>query len=116
MRATVQSVDYAPEDLYGQVPFSAELIRRLPGPDRDDYWLGRLERALSYSRAGRVREISHVVLVSRYEGETIHGRVGKVTVGISYVVDESQVDCPTMDLTKCLYVAIGEVKIDAPAS
>ena len=116
MKATVLSVDYAPEDLYDQVPFSCELVRSLSGADRDDYWLGRLERPLRHSTNDGLKTIHHVVLVSRYEGETIHPRIGQITVGISYVVDESQVDLSALDLTKCLYVAIGEVRIDAPAS
>jgi len=40
MQLTVTSVDYAPDELYGQVPFVVNLLRQMPGSDRPDYWLG----------------------------------------------------------------------------
>jgi hypothetical protein len=111
MHAIVRSVDYAPPDLYDQVPFEAELFRELPGPNRNDYWLGRLKRPLSYTKDGEQRMVRHVVLASRYVGESIYRGVGRIVVGITYVLDDSQMDLPAVDMTKCLYAAIGEAYI-----
>jgi hypothetical protein len=115
MRAVVRSVDYAPDDLYAQVPFGATLLRALPGPNRDDYWLGRLDRPLRYAKGGSDREITHIILASRYVGESIHPTVGRVVVGITYVLDEAQVGLPAVDMTRCLYAAIGEAEISVAA-
>ncbi len=39
MRLAVTGVDHAPSELEDQTPFTIELIRQMPGPDRPDYWL-----------------------------------------------------------------------------
>jgi len=115
MKAVVRSVDYAPNDLYAQVPFGATLTRALPGPNRDDYWLARLDHPLRYAGGGTEREIKHIILASRYVGESIHRSVGRVVVGITYVLDEAQIDLPAVDMSRCLYAAIGEAEISVAA-
>lgn len=111
MKAVLLSVDYAPEDLYAQVPFEAELLRELPGPDRTDYWLARLERPLRYARDDAEREIRYLILASRYVEESIRAGIGRIVVGIAYVLDDAQTGLPAVDMSKCLYAAIGEAEV-----
>src|SRR3981081_4348387 len=99
MRAEILSVDYAPDDLYGQVPFGAEVIRELPGPDRPDYWLAKLDRPISFAKDGREREVRWIVLSARYVGKVIRPNVGRVTIGLAYVMDEAQADLPSLELS-----------------
>ena len=111
MNATILSVDYAPADLYDQVPFSATLLRQMPGPDRDDYWLARLEEPLTWLHDGESTTVRHIILISRYAGQTITNHVGRIVVGLSYVIDEAQIELPSVDMEKSAYVAIGEIDI-----
>jgi hypothetical protein len=111
MHATIRSVDSAPADLYDQVPFEVELFRQLPGAYREDYWLGRLEQPLTYAKDGRQWTVRHVILASRFKGQSIARGAGSMAVGIAYVLDEAQIALPAVDMTKCAYVAIGAAYI-----
>jgi hypothetical protein len=103
----ITSVDYAPDDLYPQVPFSGRLLRKIAGPDRPDYWLAELESPLSWNNSGRSQSITHLVLSSRYEGQTITPSLHNLLVGVAYVVDPSVLTADQLDLSKCRYIAIG---------
>ncbi|HEX6533442.1 MAG TPA: hypothetical protein VF041_02525 [Gemmatimonadaceae bacterium] len=111
MKALILSVDYAPPDLDEQLPVAVDLVRELPGPDRSDYWLGRLDRPLRYAKDGSTRQIRWVILASRYVGQSIRAGVGRITVGIAFVLDDAQAELPTVDMRKCRYAAIGEAEI-----
>ena len=112
MRVEITAVDWAPADLYEQVPFAAELLRELPGPSRPDYWLARLERPLRWADGpGGPLEVRFIVLTSRYAGETIRGHAGHLVVGIAYVTDDAQVALPEVDMARCVYAAVGEAEL-----
>lgn len=106
-RFRVTSVDHAPDDLYEQVPFDGVLLRKISGPDRPDYWLAELSKPLRWSDSNEDRLITHLVLVSRYTGQTITPGFGKLVVGISFVTDQSALGDDTLDFNKCIYSAIG---------
>lgn len=107
MDLTIESVDYAPADLYDQQPFSASLLRQLAGPDQPDYWLAALHQPLSWSKAGQQHEITHLVLAARWEGTKIAAGATNLPVGIAYVTDATLLDDARLDFRKCEYVAIG---------
>lgn len=107
MQLVITGVDYAPEELEGQVPFQVELIRELPGPDRPDYWLGEVATPLRWVHDGTERQVTHLVLAARYEGARIEPGVSDLVVGIAFVTDPSQLDDAELDFGKCVYVAIG---------
>ena len=111
MKAEILSVDFAPDDLYPQLPFTAALVRRLPGTDRPDYWLAQLAHPLAFAHDGKPRVIRWVVLASRLAGQSIQPSVGRMSVGLAYVVDDAQVELETLDMRKCLYVAVAEAVI-----
>jgi hypothetical protein len=105
---TISSVDYAPGDLYDQVPLRVALLRQVPGPDRPDYWLGALGEPVRWvSDHKGFFEISHVVLSARWQGTSIGPGNTGLPVGIAYVLDMSLLDDEVLDFTKCRYVAIG---------
>jgi hypothetical protein len=107
MQLTITSVDYAPEDLYDQVPILVDLIRELPGPDRPDYWLGSLRTPLRWLVENRAREITHLVVAARWGGTRIGAGVQDLPIGIAYVTDPSVLHDTQLALAKCAYVAIG---------
>lgn len=104
----ISDVDYAPEDLPEQTPFMATLIRQIPGKDRPDYWLAKLRKPLQWKvSTSRCRQVTHLVVCSRYEGTTITEQMNELVVGIAYVTDDSLLEDESLDFEKCQYVAIG---------
>jgi hypothetical protein len=119
----IDSVDHAPDDLYGQIPLRGRLLRTIAKHDRPDvfrtasgdYWLAELSTPLSWSRDGVTRTIRHLVLAARWEGTSI--RPGAtLPVGIAYVVDDSLLSSESFEFTQAEYVAIGMAKVSGPWS
>jgi hypothetical protein len=111
MKLRITDVDYAPEELYGQVPFEASLLREVPGKDRPDYWLAELAKPLQWkSKEGNEVTVTHIVLTARYVGARIAPGVGEITVGIAYITDISALADAQLDFSKCYYSAIGTAR------
>jgi hypothetical protein len=106
MRLTITEVDGAPEDLSAQTPFDVDLIRKVPGADRPDYWLGRLRRPLRWKHEGADRLVTHVVVAAKLAGMEI-GREPTLPVGIAYVTDPAAIHDARLDFARCAYVAVG---------
>lgn len=107
MRIRVTEVDSAPDDLYAQVPFDIDLIRQIPGPDRPDYWIGKLASPIKWAFEDESRVVTHVVVAARLVGEQLRIGMQRTSLNIAYVVDSSLLQDPTLDFAKCAYVAIG---------
>lgn len=107
MQLTITSVDYAPADLYDQVPLVVDLMREIPGDDRPDYWVGALRTPIRWLVENRVREVTHLVVSARWVGTSFATGVENLPVGIAYVTDLSVLDDAQLDFAKCAYVAIG---------
>lgn len=52
MKLKITDVDFAPEDLYGQVPFEVTLLCELVGLDRPEYWLAELANPVRWVKDG----------------------------------------------------------------
>lgn len=115
MALAITSVDYAPEDLYAQVPFLCSLLREIAGPDRPDYWLASLRQPLRWQRDGRETTVTHVILSARYVGEELTPQTRRIVVGLAYVTDDSLLDDARLDFAKCHYAAIGVAEFVADA-
>ena len=107
MRIRVTEVDSAPGDLYAQVPFEIDLLRQIPGPDRPDYWLGKLTSPLKWATNGTNNLVTHVIVTARWVGGQFQAGMQRTPVNIAYVVDQSVLQDPKLDFAKCAYVAIG---------
>ena len=107
MELQVTSVNYAPEELYDQVPLVFELLREVPGSDRPDYWIGKCKNPIQWIDQNVEKAITHVVIAARLEGTRIEPRAESLPIGISYVIDDSVLTDETLDFAKCHYVAIG---------
>jgi len=107
VRVTITSVDYAPEDLYEQVPILVELLRPIPGSDRPDYWLGRLLHPVEWYVGGEEREVTHLVVSTRLMGgRFVHG-ARDLPISIAYVKDLSVLGDDRLEFSKCMFVALG---------
>jgi hypothetical protein len=107
MRIRVTSVDYAPPELNEQRPFEAQLLKKLPGKDRDDYWVAVLVKPLKWVSAGGEREVKHIIVTARWQGTQIGQGMKGLPMGIAFVTDDSVLSDSILDFRKCVYVAIG---------
>lgn len=107
MQLVITGVDYAPSELEDQVPIIVDLIREIPGPDRPDYWLGRVQQPIRWSKDGQEISVTHVVLAARWVGTSIGPGARNLPVGIAYVTDPTLLEDSELDFSKCVYVAIG---------
>jgi hypothetical protein len=110
MRFRLIDVDHAPDELASQTPAQGLLLRSIPGPDRPDYWLARLDRPLRWIDEGMERSIDHLVLAARYQGQSIGAGDGRLTVGVAYVVDPTLLADAALTFVKIRYVAIGTIE------
>ena len=102
-------VDNAPDDLPPQTPVKGVLVRSIPGPDRPDYWIARLDRPLRWLDEGTERVIDHLVLAARLQGQSIDAGVEPLMVGVAYVVDPTLLSDAALTFAKIRYVAIATI-------
>jgi len=116
MKLTITSVDYAPAELHDQVPIEVELLKIIPGPDRPDYWLGKVEKPIRWIDNNIKKNITHVIVAARWAGTQIDSNFKNLPVGIAYVTDSSLLEDQKLDFNKSKYIAIGMSSVgdDAP--
>ena len=107
MNVKVTSVDTAPEELYEQAPFTARILRQIPGPDRPDYLLAELIQPLTWCRDSVQVPVSHLVLCARWVGGVVEPGATHIPINIAYVVDPSVLNDAKLDFAKCFYSAVG---------
>ncbi|HEX9391162.1 MAG TPA: hypothetical protein VF928_07605 [Usitatibacteraceae bacterium] len=107
MRLTITSVDHAPEKFHAITPIEVRLIRRLPGPDRPDYWLGEVLKPFEYMVDAGTLVARHFILAARWQGTQIEPKVENLPINIAVVTDDSQLTELCVDFAKSNFVAIG---------
>lgn len=122
----ITSFDEAPIELTWQTPMNGELYRLMPGPDRPDYSVMVLERPIHFypserfdvgrvpaprqvpDRKGRpMVRVDALVVCARFVGQQLHAGMRDLAVNIAYVIDDSLLGDPSLDLAKIEYAAIG---------
>jgi hypothetical protein len=113
----IDSVDHAPEDLYGQIPIRARLVQMLSGTDSRgrDYWLAELASPISWTKDGAARTINHLVVAARWEGTSIQPGA-TLPVNIAYVTNDAILSSKVLDFGHTEYVAIGMAMISGSSS
>jgi hypothetical protein len=125
---SITAFEEGAEELSWQVPVNGQLYRLVPGPDRPDYSIMVLERALHFypapsfdvdrvppeqrvaDRKGRpMVRVDALVLCARFVGQQLHAGMKDLVVNIAHVLDPSVLTDPTIDLTKIEYAAIGRM-------
>lgn len=84
-----------------------DLIRAIPGDDRPDYWLGEVRTRIRRVVENQTKEVTHLIVASRWEGTEISPGVENLPVNIAYVTDSSVLHDEHLDFAKSAYVAIG---------
>lgn len=106
----INEIEKGPKELELQLPISAEAIKELPGKDRPDYILAKLETSLLWvnKKNGTNKEIDFVVLCAKYKGQSINSSMKDMTVAVAYVVDNSIEKDIKLNFKKCKYVAVAK--------
>lgn len=92
------------------------VVRRLLGPDRNDYFEVRLDRPVECIRAttGQSWILHHLTIVSRYGNSLALLRRGPraepITVGVANIIEQIPRDDPMLDLEVVEYFATAEVR------
>jgi hypothetical protein len=107
MRLRVTSTDYSPEEIDRAVPFELRLLRELPGPDRQDYWLSELISPIVVTIHGQQRNVTHFIVTTRWQGTRIASKVENLPINLAAVVDMSQLTDSSINFTKSEFIAIG---------
>jgi hypothetical protein len=124
----ITAFDEGAEELSWQVPVNGELYRLVPGPDRPDYSIMILERALHFypapgfdldrvqpeqrvtDRKGRpMVRVNALVVCARFVGQQLHAGMQDLVVNIAHVLDPSVLTDAAIDLAKLEYAAIGRM-------
>ncbi|VAZ61075.1 hypothetical protein [Mycobacterium kansasii] len=130
-RFIVNSIDYdqfgggvftAVEELQRQLPITAELWRRIPGPDRPDYFLAGLEQRINYhpidgfdwarcqpeflarDDSGPFVWVYAVIVASLIEGTQLHAGMQEFPVRLAYVIDNTVGHDAQLEFAKCDYI------------
>lgn len=107
MQLTITLLDEASPELEAQLPLVVELLKKLPGPDRPDYWIGALMSPLRWKDGGEARECTHVALCTRVRGESIEMGMRSRALEIYAVTDRSLLFDGLCEPGKRRYAAIG---------
>ncbi|WP_018127417.1 hypothetical protein [Balneola vulgaris] len=106
----ISNVEKGPKELMLQLPIQAEVVKQLPGKDRPDYFLAKLESPVLWvdKARGINLEISYMVICSKFKGQKIDNGMKDLKIAIAYVIDDSIINDNLLSLKKLKYVAIGD--------
>jgi len=104
----ITSIEKGPRELELQLPISAEAIKELPGKDRPDYILAKLESSILWVNKEKEinKEIDFVVLCAKFKGQSVTSSMKDMTVAVAYVIDDSIEQDVMLNFKKCKYMAV----------
>lgn len=105
LRVRVESLDVGDGELESQLPLDCTWVRRLPGDDRDDYDLFRLDVPVTW----RGRTVRTVVIAPRNVGARLGAGMRSFPVGLALVVDDAIETAARLDFAHARYVAVALV-------
>ncbi len=105
----ITEITKGPQELDLQLPINAEAIKELPGKDRPDYVLAKLETPITWVNKEKniSKEIELVVLCAKFKGQKVEAGMKDLTVAIAYVIDNSIEKDVMLNFKKCKYIAVG---------
>ena len=106
----ISTIEQGPKELELQLPIKAEVIREIPGKDRPDYMVAKLESPIFWvDKAKNINtEISNFVICSKFKGQKVDNSMKDLTIAIAYVIDDSLEDDKILNLKKCKYMAVAK--------
>lgn len=118
---------HAVPELQRQLPITAKLVRRIPGSDRDDYFLAVLDGPIKYHPSaqfdwtrpqpefiatdddGQFVWIYAVIIASLFAGTQIHASMRGFAVRFAYIIDNSAGRDEQLDFAKCDPIGYGSI-------
>ena len=107
MRFTITSVDYAPEELYAQVPIRGKVLRHFSVLNGPDCYLAELDHPIDWKKDQESVKVKHVLLTPRWVGGVIAPDMKGASVNLAYVEDDAALTEPQFDVRKSVFAAIG---------
>ncbi len=106
----ITELEKGPEELKLQLPVKATAIKQIPGKDRPDYIIAKLEKPVIWvdKAKDKATDITYIVVCSRYKGQNVDKDMENMKVAIAYVTDDSLATDNILSFKKCHYVAIGK--------
>lgn len=105
-RMEILRIDEGLFELEEKLPITISLLRQIPGENRDDYWIGELDKTLLYNDS----YINYVIVATYFTGTKMLIKENKKTISLAYVLDETVLNDDSLSFEKCKYVAIVTVK------
>jgi hypothetical protein len=104
----ISEIEKGPKELELQLPIQAKALKLLPGKDRSDYVLVKLEHSVMWIDAAKDErnEIEYLVLCSKFKGQSVDSSMKEMTVALAFVLDNSIIKDKKLDLKKCKYAAV----------
>jgi hypothetical protein len=128
--------EQVPADLFDQLPLEVRLLRKIPGPDRDDYWLVEGTKPIAWFKAGKDASVTHLIVGTMFQGDSLQSedialapenrevvRVlfgtewgaslstgERIVVHLSYGLDPSLKTDTELSFSKCLYIGAAVVE------
>jgi hypothetical protein len=126
---------HAIPELRAQLPRTARITRRIPGPDRDDYFSAIFSQPIKYrpapqfdwartqpdfiaaDDAGQFLWIPAIIIASLQRGSYLHSQLKDFPVYVAYVVDNTVGLDDRLDFAKCDSIGWGTINAlpDPPA-
>jgi hypothetical protein len=119
-------MDAIPE-LRAQLPRTARIARRIPGPDRDDYfsaifslpikyhpaqqfdWARTQPEFIAADDAGQFLWIGAIIIASLQKGTRLHAQMKNFPVYVAYIVDNTVGLDDRLDFAKCDSIGWGTI-------
>jgi hypothetical protein len=105
----ITSISKGPDELTYQLPISAKIIKQIPGKDRPDYFIAKLEKSIVWVNKSdsENKEISHIVLCSKKKNQDVSKDMKGVIIAIAYILHDSVLTDSKLNFKKCKYIAVG---------
>ncbi|MDX1484771.1 MAG: hypothetical protein R3229_09835 [Alphaproteobacteria bacterium] len=105
MKLAITYFDPELPEFGGEDPLIVELVREMPGSDRTDYWLAKLPSPIRWTWKKFTCEVTHIVVVAKWEGTKVMPGVSDLPVEIAFVTDQRVLSSDALDFGKCMHIA-----------
>jgi hypothetical protein len=72
-------------------PRACQLLGLISAPDRDDYWLARVDPPFAGARPGENDPISEVIIATKFVGQTVFDTRSYIPVYVARVLEKSAI-------------------------
>ena len=127
----IEKIDVGPDDLLDQLPLLGQVLKVMPGPDRPDYVVAKLNKPISYKvsrrelKRAKIRyeelppevivwkrskatiTITGLLFIPHFVGANFHHGMVDMPIAIAYVLDPAVFTDEVLNLSKACPVGAG---------